>query len=174
MNWSLLLSDLLARVVGVLGLIASVAWIAGISVGWPGLGPAAQFGAGSALFCLTMTLFFLLPQYHDRMMHRTVPTVLRVPFQIIGGAWCLAVIGGLFLAGAALDGVLAQNVSGLFWPIASAVALIATMILIFPGGLAWREPSARREMQAVVSDDRADDVFEDAFDDDELEYLGET
>lgn len=144
MDWSLFLSDVLARVMGVLGLIASLAWLAGLGAGWPGLGPEALFAGGAAVFCLTMTLLFLVPSIHDRMMRKTAHGILRVPFQVVGLIWCAAVIAGLYLATAALRGALG-DVSGLIWPIMAVVTLIVTLVLICPVGLAWHAPCRERE-----------------------------
>ena len=153
MNWSLFLSDALARVIGLLGLVASAAWIAGTAAGWSGIVPATAFGIGSALFCLMMTVFYLIPAFHDRMMRRTLHGLARAGFRVLGGAWCVVLVAGLFLAGAALDGVLAFDLAQRAWPIPAALAVTAAMVLIYPGNLAWRQPQAERDAAAMPGAD---------------------
>ena len=138
MNWSLLLSDTLARLVGLVGLIACAFW--GLVLARRFTGAAAEGTAviPSAMFALAafFTLVFLLPNTHDRVMRLTFPFFARLLFLPVAIAGLGAVAFGVMaLAAVSFERDLYIIV------VTSAVLSLGALfaILIFPFGLAYRE-----------------------------------
>lgn len=155
MNWSLLLSDTLARLIGLVGLIACAFW--GIVLARRFTGVAAEGTAvfPSAMFALAtfFTLVFLLPNTHDRVMRLTFPVFARLMFLPVAIAGLGAVAFGVM----AIAAVSFER--DLYVIVVTSVVLslgVLFAILIFPFGLAYREARLEyrhsqhiRQMQAI-------------------------
>lgn len=140
MKWDLFFSDLLARLLGIFGLFASGLWCIAVVQRASGTSPQdlPLLPSALALLCLAFTFIFLLPNTHDRIVRLTFPFFARLlflPFALVG---CVAVAFGLFGLSALLP------VSQQFFSVLAPALVVGTGvlfgILVFPGGLAYREP----------------------------------
>jgi hypothetical protein len=156
MNWSLLLSDTLARLVGLLGLIACAFWSLVLARRFTGVAAEGTAVFPSAMFALAtfFTLVFLLPNTHDRVMRLTFPVFARLLFLPVAIAGLGAVAFGVM--GFTAISPLEQDVYAIV--VTSATMSLGALfaILIFPVGLAYREAKLEhrhaqhiRHMQAI-------------------------
>lgn len=160
MNWGLFFNDVLARVVGLIGLVAAAAWIvSGLSAFESG-GTAAPGVAGAAVFSLAMAVMFLLPGTYQRMVARMRPRVLRGLFVLVCALWVVAAGYGLLSAGRALEAMVPVDLPALVWPVAAAALSAALLVLIFPMGLAWKSLQPEAEYTEIEREEDAEEDLE--------------
>lgn len=138
MRWGLLFSDSLARIMGVLGLVASLVWIGGAKTVATNGGPMTNFVVGGAVFCTALTLVFLMPQIHRRMIGRTLGKLPRFGFLLLCLPWVAVVAAGFYALESGLEDVLPDLTPMSIWPFATVAVLTLFAILVFPFGLSWR------------------------------------
>ncbi len=155
MKWDLFVSDIFARIIGLVGLVAALPWIVYCftQVKFSGLPIETNFAVGISAFLVTLSLLFLLPNVHDRFVRITRPGALRFLIVIVALAWVIVAVFGLrdqYLLSRMLDAPPATT-----YVIAAAAGLlcIGYLLLVAPFGLAWREPrrehALRMEQRAI-------------------------
>lgn len=150
MRYSLLISDISAFLIGLVGLYATALFLTA-----PGWLEATQIqtllflGAFSA-FSLVGALVFLLPGTHQRVLHLTCPIPLRLIFVALGVVWLFLSYSIVQTRGSVGIPLLGELFAGRVAPALVIVAAVLFAVTIFPLGLAYREPRRVRREQAAL------------------------
>lgn len=147
MQWNLLFSDVLARIMGVIGLLAAVPVLARALSDGGSLSRDLTLNSNVTIgaFMVVIALLFLLPKPHDVTLRITRPWALRPAFMVLCLLWGGLVLGEL----ASLVDVVRAN--GLGRELLTAVwftipvFLLFFALLVFPFGYGWR---AYRDLHA--------------------------
>lgn len=142
MNWSLLLSDVAARVLGLIGLVATAVAVNAASIHWQVGSENFALFASISLFMFAITAFFLLPTLCDQMLKRCISFGPKVIFVIATGIWLFLALLALRQGFKPPHGLYSQ-----YLPQSTALYIMASLCLLFavficPFGLMFR--SSRR------------------------------
>ncbi len=157
MKWDLFVSDIFARFIGAVGLVAAMPWIVYCftQVKFSGMPIESNFAIGISAFLVTLSLLFLLPNVHDRFVRITRPGFLRFLIVIVALAWVIVAIFGLrdqYLLSRMLD---APPVTTYVIATMAGLLCLGYVLLVAPFALAWREPrrehALRMEQKAIAA-----------------------
>ncbi|MEX3014180.1 hypothetical protein [Gymnodinialimonas hymeniacidonis] len=155
MKWDLFVSDIFARIIGIVGLVAAMPWIVYCftQVKFSGLPVETNFAIGISSFLVILSLLFLLPNVHDKFVRITRPGLLRFLIVIVALAWVIVAVFGLrdqYLLSRMLD---APPLTTYVIAAAAGLLCLGYLLLVAPFGLAWREPrrehALRMEQRAI-------------------------
>lgn len=138
MNWGLIFSDTLARLMGFIGLIAAAVFGFGAYISLSGDQAFLIHNGAMAAFLLLMSLVFLSPGMHDRFMYRTRNFLLRIPFILLSAAWVVGMGLGLMVLAQTADAWFALGTITQNWTFVALTAAAAAAIVVFPIGLGYR------------------------------------
>jgi len=145
MRWGLLISDALARLIGLTGMIIAAVFFVGAFHGLTGDATYLRHNAGAAIFMMCMAVIFLLPRLHDRMMRRTLHVVLRVPFVLLCLIWAATIAAGLWVLSQVASGAPDAAQYAVYWPLIAVATALALAVVVFPFGLGYSEARASKE-----------------------------
>ena len=144
MSFSRIFSAALARLIGLVGFMATYAFATANAFNLDYTPSNAQILGGLLLFSFAMTLAFLVPSWHKQIVARTQPIVLRALFILMTAAWALVIWIGLMslrLMSEARWGIVIDDNS---IALAGLGMFVLLGVSIFPGGLAYRSAAQKR------------------------------
>lgn len=142
MNWSLMVSDLAGRTIGLIGLMATAVAMHVASAHWAMGSDGFTVSALVCLFMFVMTAVFLIPGMYDRVLKRCMSLGARLVFIVASAMWIVLCLVAISQGFKPPRGLFAQ-----YFPVEFVPYLLATLgflyvVFIFPFGLTFR--SARR------------------------------
>ncbi len=155
MKWDLFISDIFARIIGLIGLIAAMPWLVYCFTleKFSGLQVSFELSVGLSVFLVVVSLLFLLPNVHDKFVRVTRPGLLRFLAVILALGWVFASVFGLrdqYLLSRMLE---APEFATYIIAILAGLLCLGFLLLVAPIGLAWREPrrehALRMEQRAI-------------------------
>lgn len=142
MNWSLMVSDLAGRTIGLIGLMATAVALRVASAHWTIDSDGFTVSALVFLFMFVMTAVFLIPGMYDRVLKRCMSFGPRLKFTVTSATWLILCLVAISQGFKPPRGLFAQ-----YFPVELVPYLMATLgflyvVFIFPFGLTFY--SARR------------------------------
>ena len=156
MNWMLLFSDLTARLIGLVGTLATATTIYLAIQAYSDSHPFGFPYAIIALWSLVKTLDFLWPPRHERVVARTQRTWPRLVFLVTTGVWLVLAFASISATANRLglnpDGTMAGPSVG------AALVITGLFVIFFVLGLGYRAARAQMpeaELQAALTSPKA-------------------